>query len=307
MSLRREMLKAASRAPRLLGTSTELVLDFFKTQQNADGGFKDRTGRSDLYYTAFGLDGLIALASQPEESPDFRNRMERATAYLRTFSDGDGLDFVHLCCLARAWGAVRAVYSERLEAEPVCPTGILRRIEAFRSSDGGYSPKAGNGSGTVYGAFLALGAHQDLMTALPAQERLIESVLQLSTPDGAWSNQSHSTTGATNPAAAAVSVLRSLGTSPPSQTACWLLTQAHPLGGFRATPETPIPDLLSTATTLHALAGLGASIDAIREPCLNFLDSLWVNQGAFHGHWEEDQLDVEYTYYALLALGHLAL
>lgn len=29
--------------------------------------------------------------------------------------------------------------------------------------------------------------------------------------------------------------------------------------------------------------------------------------GGFHGHWADDHLDVEYTSYALLALGHLSL
>ena len=72
-------------------------------------------------------------------------------------------------------------------------------------------------------------------------------------------------------------------------------------------PGAPIPDLLSTATALHALAGLQCPCDGLREPCLDFIDSLWTNAGAFHGHWQDEGLDVEYTYYALLALGHLSL
>jgi len=44
----------------------------------------------------------------------------------------------------------------------------------------------------------------------------------------------------------------------------------------------------------------------IREPCLDFIDSLWVNRGGFYGTWDDDALDTEYTYYGLLALGHLA-
>ncbi len=68
-----------------------------------------------------------------------------------------------------------------------------------------------------------------------------------------------------------------------------------------------MPDLLSTATALHALAGLETSLDSIREPCLDFLDSLWDNAGGFHGHWADDTLDCEYTFYGLLALGHLSL
>jgi hypothetical protein len=48
-------------------------------------------------------------------------------------------------------------------------------------------------------------------------------------------------------------------------------------------------------------------IAGIKESCLDFVDSLWTNEGAFHGHWGDDLLDCEYTYYGLLALGHLSL
>lgn len=68
-----------------------------------------------------------------------------------------------------------------------------------------------------------------------------------------------------------------------------------------------MPDLLSTATTLHALAGMQVSFEAVREDCLDFIDTLWTNQGAFHGHWDDEYPDCEYTFYALLALGHLSL
>ena len=86
----------------------------------------------------------------------------------------------------------------------------------------------------------------------------------------------------------------------------WLLAQAHPLGGFRASPLAPLPDLLSTATALHALASVGLPVTSVREPCLDFIDTLWSNEGGFHGHWHDDILDVEYAFYGLLALGQLA-
>ena len=67
-----------------------------------------------------------------------------------------------------------------------------------------------------------------------------------------------------------------------------------------------MPDLLSTATALHALTGLHVSLSAIKEACLDYVDSLWTGR-AFCGHWADDVTDSEYTYYALLALGHLSL
>jgi hypothetical protein len=40
---------------------------------------------------------------------------------------------------------------------------------------------------------------------------------------------------------------------------------------------------------------------------LDFVDSLWTNRGGFFGSWLDDTLDCEYTYYGLLALGHLTI
>jgi hypothetical protein len=45
----------------------------------------------------------------------------------------------------------------------------------------------------------------------------------------------------------------------------------------------------------------------VKEACLDFVDTLWSSRGGFYGTWEEDVLDCEYTYYGLLALGHLSL
>ena len=297
MSLRLEMLQVARLAPKVLGASVDLVRNFLRAQQNDDGGFRDRTGQSDLYYTVFGLDGLIALqAPRP---------IEQTAAYLKTFADGEGLDFVHLCCLARCWAALGLDSTKCRETNLGEP--ILRRLECFRAGDGGYNPAPGNRWGTAYGCFLALGAYQDLNTALPEPERLIECLQQLRTPDGAWANERNLKVGSTNATAAALTVLRNLAVPAESRTGDWLLARCHPEGGFLAAPKAPLPDLLSTATALHALAGLQVSFEQAKESCLDFIDSLWTNEGGFHGHWSDDHLDGEYTFYGLLALGHLSL
>ena len=58
---------------------------------------------------------------------------------------------------------------------------------------------------------------------------------------------------------------------------------------------------------LHALDGLQLEFSAQKEHVLDFVDTLWTAEGGFHGTWDDDDLDLEYTYYGLLALGHLAL
>jgi hypothetical protein len=101
--------------------------------------------------------------------------------------------------------------------------------------------------------------------------------------------------------------MRHFQQTPDPRLGDWLLARQHSSGGFFAAPAAPIPDLLSTATALHALASLQVPLDPIREPALDFLDSLWTSRGGFFGSWADDTLDVEYTYYGLLALGHLSL
>jgi hypothetical protein len=90
----------------------------------------------------------------------------------------------------------------------------------------------------------------------------------------------------------------------PAGVGDWFLERWHPAGGFCAAPDAPLPDLLSTAVTLHALDAHTAPWRDRRETVLDFLDSLWTNVGAFHGSWADDEPDAEYTFYGLVALGH---
>ncbi|MEM7015189.1 MAG: prenyltransferase/squalene oxidase repeat-containing protein, partial [Verrucomicrobiota bacterium] len=107
--------------------------------------------------------------------------------------------------------------------------------------------------------------------------------------------------------AAAVTLSRNLQHPLPPNVVEFLLGLLHPQGGFLPFEGAPMPDLLSTAVTLHALDGLQAPIEKLKEHCLDYVDTLWTAEGGFHGSWEDDELDLEYTYYGLLALGHLAL
>jgi prenyltransferase beta subunit len=292
MSLRLEMIQVARLAPKILGDSAPLVHDFLLRQFNGNGGFADRTGRSDLYYTVFGIDGLIALQA---ELP-----MEKIRSYVWSFGDGEHLDFVHLCCLAR----VRVAAG--LQNEEPC-RAIVQRIEQFRSRDGGFNLQPDQMHGTVYACFLAFGAYQDLGHELPDALRVVQCLKGLETNNGAWANDSCARSGSTNATAAAATLLRSLSMPINRSVGDWLLGQHHRQGGFVAAPGAPMPDLLSTATALHALAGMEVSLKAIREDCLDFIDTLWTNQGAFYGHWGDEYIDCEYAFYALLALGHLSL
>jgi prenyltransferase beta subunit len=295
MSLRLQLLQVARLAPRLLGDSTDLVRDFFARQITPAGGAGDRAGKPDLYYTIFALAGMQAL--------DVPVPVERVEAFLRGHGAGEGLDFVHVSALARCWASLGL---ERMPAG--LDRALLDRIEGFRKPDGGYEGDRNLAHGTAYGAFVALGAYQDLGHTPPDVLKLIRALKRLESADGAWSNFPNAKVGALNATAGAITLIRHLGFPVNPDVGTWVLAQAHPQGGFRAVPGAPMPDLLSTATALHALAALEQRVpSAIHERCMDFIDSVWTAEGGFYGHWADEHVDAEYTYYGLLALGHLSL
>ena len=295
MSLRLEMLQVARVAPTVLGEVAGLVQEFLRGQQNPDGGFRDRAGESDLYYTVFGLDALAVFQAKPD--------MMAVEQFLLKYEEGEELDLVHLSCLARCWGTVG---KDRM------PKGLrkalLTRLESFRKPCGGWDNNPDREHGTAYGSFLALGAYQDLGKLPPKPLRILQSLKALETPDHAWNNHPNLPTGSTNPTAGAVVLLNNLHLPINDEVGKWLRNQLHPQGGFVAVPGAPMPDLLTTATSLHALAALEVRLtEEQTDRCLDFVDSLWDATGGFHGNWSDDYLDCEYTFYGLLALGHLSL
>jgi len=294
MSLRLEMLQVARLAPTVLGEAVELVDQFVSGSQNEDGGFPDRDGNSDLYYTVFAIDALTALQHELPE--------DRIITYLKSFEDGEGLDFIHLCCLARCWSAMSTD-----AIDPQVLDQLLERIEAFRTPEGGYDQVEDSKHGTAYGCLLAYGSYADHKREPVNPDGLRQCLTDLKSPTGGWQNDTIFPIASSLATGAAISLCRNLHHPIPDDTGPWLLQCFHPQGGFLPFPDAPMPDLLSTAVTLHALDGVQMPLVKIQEPCLDFVDTLWTAEGGFHGTWEDDILDLEYTYYGLLALGHLAL
>ena len=286
------MLQAVRLSLSQLGDSSTLVDDFLRSQLSPEGGFRDRSGCSDIYYTVFGLESMIALgAPVPPET----------TNYLLGFGLGEKLDLVHLCCLIRCRASVGIPLSgTQLEV-------LVSRLESYRAADGGYSPEPGASTGSAYGCFLVAMAYEDIGKQIPSKDKALHSLKHLRAADGGFANNPNQAVGSTPSTAATATLLRSLGEEFPSGLESWLLSRCHPEGGFFATPAAPIPDLLSTATALHALSCMDISLDSIHEPCLDFIHTLWTGSGAFLGSWADSTPDCEYTYYGLLALGHLGI
>jgi prenyltransferase beta subunit len=297
MTIRMEMLTAAARAKNLLGSSARNVLDFTLGQFNPDGGFKSRGEQSDLYYTVFGIEILKSL--------DAEIPYELISNYLGGFKIEE-LDLVHLSSLIRCYANLSDFTGKGIIDG--LQQSTIWQMQKYLADDGGYNTISNTQDCNLYGCFLAMGIYQEIGLPSTDKEKLIDRILSFQQEDGGFANEKTSQLSMTPATAAAVVALKHLGQNPNQSTLDWLLSCCHPQGGFCVIPVTEevfVADLLSTATTLHALAVNDVPLDNIKEKCLDYLDSLWSLQGGFVGSKLDDSLDCEYTYYGLLSLGHL--
>ncbi|MFM9063505.1 MAG: prenyltransferase/squalene oxidase repeat-containing protein, partial [Pirellula sp.] len=142
--------------------------------------------------------------------------------------------------------------------------------------------------------------------ALGQESEMLKCIQGRLSEDGGYSNSPDLPFGLVPTTAAAASLFRHLGSHETNGIRDWLLGQMHQDGGFCVGPGIIMPDLLSTATALHALSTTSFDLGRIAEKNLDYLDTLWTARGGFVGSWEDDALDIEYTYYGLLSLGHLS-
>ena len=226
---------------------------------------------------------------------------EQTANYVQKFEEVEKLDFVHLSCLVRAAAAIDL--QNKIDGER-----ILNCMRKYQAQDGGYNVTKDQKHGSAYANFLLLGAYQDLKMDMPdaIKSAIIYNLRSLEAADGGYANMPNMPQGNVTASAAAIAVLHTWQIPLGNQLTMWLMNHCID-GGFCNNLTFPVPDLLSTATALHSLAYLKANIEPIVEPGLDFVDSLWTNSGGFYGNWTDEILDCEYTFYGLLALGHLSL
>ena len=290
MTINKDMIQAAVNAGGILGESSPLVADFLRTQINTDGGFTDRFGRSDIYYSVFGLSGLSAL----RDDGDLCNCYE----FVHRLHPEELSDLVHLSAYIRC-----CTILEINRDETSSPYAEL--INNFRAEDGGFSDRPRLARGNIYSCFLALGAYQDLAISMPGEQGMLNCLRSLQLANGGFKNQGNASTATVPATAAALSIFHYLKRSADNRHLHWL-RQQYRAGGFPAAEGVPLPDLLSTATAIHALALHSIDLADIKESTLDYVDTLWSSQGGFYAGRFDETLDCEYTFYGLLTIGNLA-
>lgn len=240
--------------------------NYVRTSQTQSGGFEDRAGNADLYYTLFGWFVADALEMKQECSlvwPYVSNEISR--------KEPEG---VYLHCAAVL-------------------SAVSGQAKAFRKSFGAKLRQSAEVKDQqLYGLFLSLMSFYYLrdFRGLFRIRQILRSFIGNETLPC--------------PVTAALLVLSKSFREPVDKLIKVLMTFYDGKGGFRATMSTPLSDLLSTAVALYALRFAGYDLREIKPDSLDFADSLF-RDGGFSGHPLDPDPDIEYTFYGLLALGAL--
>lgn len=273
------------------------ISEYIRSRQSRDGGFRGRSTESDLYYTFFAISCLLCLG---EPVPG-----TRVQAFIDDCGPADDLDLMHQCCMARCNAILQFVkipqflaeLSIRLLPKAFRPVSIPCVDEVARCTNQVEQM-------TIYDIFIATQVLEDYRRDSPKDE-MVERIKACATQDGGYAKIPGIAEGTTTHTAAATMLLQLWGRGCRPETIDWLLERHCESGGFLASPLSPAPDLLSTATAVAALRTCGVSLDDIRKPSADFVNSLWAPSGGFKGSHNDPRSDCEYTFYALLTLGTL--
>lgn len=103
----------------------------------------------------------------------------------------------------------------------------------------------------------------------------------------------------TNAICCILSMQHQTGQQPDPSLIVWLQQHQDTTGGFYASDQAPIPDLLSTAVALFTLRLVSAQV----RDATDFIQAHWLGNGGFAPTLYDDYSDVEYVFYGLLAIG----
>ena len=286
-SISTKMMVALKRArKRLTEDSYKRLRTFMLSQQTANGAFINKGGEEDLYYTAFGW--LVSYVL------DFRLDAGKMGAYLRQF-DETQLDLIHYM----AWMKCRMLY--RLVSEGVIgmwlnvwTVGNVRSLDSFSEYPQGdrHSP---------YTQFLWLSLLEDNNARLIGKKQTLIDLKDYQVKEGGYANLKDCVSASANATAAALMIKAQLAVYDKAEAGV-LQNMQDESGGFKAEAGSSIPDLLSTSTSLFALKNYG--LRPLVDPT-DFIEGHWLEDGGFAATLLDEQSDVEYVFYGLLALGSI--
>lgn len=273
----------------LSNDSCDAIKSFVKSKEIASGGFANKAGTPDVYYTFFGLLCSYVL--------DIKINNQH-----NVFLDKLCVDTLNLPDLAAYFQSRNLIKASSLPAFERNSSLSLLSLFPRRSNNRDYALRrfAGQQRLTPYEIYMMmLGC--DLSDDKDFVERWIaDDAPHFHTLLGGYTNVKEGVDPSLNATAATICILRGMNRDVNADIVQWLKDQQYPNGGFVATPGTAIPDLLSTATALMALHTCD---ERANYDTADFVESHWRDDGGFAATFMDENTDVEYTFYGLLALG----
>ena len=287
----------------------EEVTHFVFNRQNPDGGFQDRGGRSDLYYSLFGMMLLKAGAwsmghgakmpelaegsvqsqysvykesDEPfpepvEGNPHLENRLKH---FVTNQSASKIPGFIEQCCLVLLQKELKVSQFSRLRTLIKLSRSFWKERQSINLSYRSFVLFLTLDAVLPFRGFLKIASKRMLTqttvdTNSPCSEVAAKVFLQKMTNRDGVKDQE---------------LLKSF---------------ACELGGFRAFLHLQQADMLSTAVALFALNYAESDLRLLKPACLDFIQQNFAD-GAFLSGDGDSTTDLEYTFYGLLALGVLA-
>ncbi|MGZ2371260.1 prenyltransferase/squalene oxidase repeat-containing protein [Ancylomarina sp. YFZ004] len=316
-----EILKALFKTKDLLSDEAlHEIRSFVRSQHFGTGGFKDRAGKPDIYYSVFAY--TLALAY------DINLDIEQEQEFLKTWNNEHDFDLVHAVCYIRCYLLLQVIQQKQkfgLKLDVLDSEGFLAKmamknlikkakkkcqvqfeqINTYKSKDGGYNHnRQAADQATVYASFLVWTLFQDLDEDKNCLNEISHPISNLKCSDHSFANDSSSSTGVTS--ATAAGLIMTLDHNATKQGVIdYLMHSYTPRGGFKAAQNLPIADTLSTSTALLAIYMAGENLQSLSDKSIDFINLHWDESGGFFGSIADMTCDVEYTYYALLGIGIL--
>jgi len=291
----RQMIFLVRKAMEMLDEESRAELfRFIVSQQNDDGGFSDRGGRSDLYYSLFG--GLMIRAERlqiGDLSPEIEvplletsnqkhvtGSILKLSQFITRQSYSEVTGFIEKCCLVLLQKELNTGRNTRIKA-------LISLGESFWKERVSI-----NISYRSFVLFLILDA------VFPFRQILKIGARKMLTQTAA---DQHSPC---SELASKVFVCKILNQDGRNEQEL-LKSFSCETGGFRAFLHLEQPDMLSTAVSLFALDFAGCDLRLLKPANLDFIQQNFVD-GAFLSGDGDPTADLEYTFYGLLALGVLS-
>lgn len=295
--LERLTIQLTAGAALLEDDCTKPHLEFLIKAQREDGGWGGREGESDLYYTSFALRSLAILGALTGDVA------QRASQFLlmKTQSQESIIDLLSL-----VYGA--SLIEAATETNPlqgnrdVWQARMQNMLHQLRRNDGGFARTLEANVGSTYQTFLVAICLELMGYSLPPNDPCVEFLLAQRRADGGFLEVRVAKRSGTNPTAAAIGALRTLGalTQEVSETAAEFLVNIQTdEGGFQANTRMPLPDLLSTFTACVTLWDLGFLEEIDVQTAFRYGMSMARAEGGFAGFELDPAEDVEYTFYGL--------